>query len=121
MLCVPCASDGDAEATLATFDADHDGKISFDEFVSAAAPLYQDSVTALRRAFDFFDRDGSSSIEIGELEIVLVRIGVASEGGRMHRDVLDRIFSTADANHDGKVSFAEFVALFAHDKVTALA
>ncbi len=111
------ASEADAEAMLEALDRDHDGTISFDEFALATAPLYQASSSALRRAFDFFDVDGSGTIEKRELEIVLTRLGVASDGGRMHKDVLDRIFATADANHDGKVSFGEFIALFAHDAV----
>lgn len=114
------ASEGDAEAMLQTLDVTGSGTVTFAEFAAATAPLYEASSTALRRAFDFFDRDGSGAIEKDELEVVLTRLGVASEGGRMHKDVLNRIFATADANHDGKVSFPEFIALFATEFVDSL-
>jgi hypothetical protein len=34
-----------------------------------------------------------------------VHVYVLSSHGRMHKGVLDRIFDTADTNHDGRVSF----------------
>ena len=72
---------------LEKLDADHDGNISFEEFCNAAAPLYQVSTGSLRRAFDFFDADGSGYIEVNELEAVLTRLGVSSARGGMHKEV----------------------------------
>jgi len=60
---------------------------------------------------------GVGSIDKEELEVVLTRLGVATAEGRMHKETLDRVFATADANHDGQVSFDEFIALFAHDGI----
>jgi serine/threonine protein kinase len=110
-------SDADAGEMLKSLDEDRDGSLSFDEFARKVAPLYQESSTALRRAFDFFDSDGSGTIEKRELEVVLTRLGVASKGGRMQKEVLDKVFTVADTNQDGKVSFDEFLALFAHEAV----
>jgi len=108
------ANESEAEAMLDALDTDHDGGISFEEFLRAAAPLYLSSRAAIRRCFDFFDTDHSGYIDAPELEVVLCRLGWSSSHGRMHKGVLERIFDTADTNHDGKVSFAEFMALFAN-------
>ena len=110
-------SDAGAGEILKSLDEDRDGSLSFDEFARKVAPLYQESSTALRRTFDFFDSDGSGTIEKRELEVVLTRLGVASKGGRMQKEVLDKVFTVADTNQDGKVSFDEFLALFAHEAV----
>ena len=56
------ASEADAEATLANLDADHDGVVSFDDFVRASLPLYEARADSLRRAFDVFDSDGSGAL-----------------------------------------------------------
>jgi len=106
------ASESDAAMRISSLDADHDGRISFTEFCSAAAPLYQDSEAALRRAFEYFDTDRSGFIERDELEVVLCRLSSASGRGRVQKKALDQLFDAADTNHDGKVSFEEFMSLF---------
>ena len=47
----------------------------------------------------------------GELAVMLQKLGMGTEGSG-HKKWLDEVFEAADTNHDGVVSFSEFVALF---------
>jgi Ca2+-binding EF-hand superfamily protein len=79
------------------------------------------NVDALRSAFGFFDTDGSGSIEMAELAALLERLGTHCSRGVVHftdpscpgveqEAMLEAVFSVADANHDGEVTWAEFLA-----------
>ena len=60
--------------------------------------------SALRAAFDMFDADQSGYIDRQELSVMLRKLGFEWQGAH--------VFEAADTNQDGKVSFAEFLALF---------
>jgi calcium-dependent protein kinase len=98
------AKDSEAAKSRADADIDGDGSISFDEFAMLVAPIYEDSTTALRRAFDMFDADGSGDIDRKELGLMLRKLGFGWQG--------TDVFSAADTDGDGKVSWDEFLALF---------
>jgi len=55
-----------AQALLASFDANKDGVLGFDEFSQAVAPDHMDA-TAARSAFDAWDANQDGSISIDEL------------------------------------------------------
>jgi len=99
------ASEADAARTMHRADTDGDGSVSFDEFKALAAPVYAASGAALRSAFDYFDADSSGYIDRSELSLMLRKLGFGWQGGG--------VFAAADADHDGRVSFDEFIALFA--------
>ena len=98
---------------MAEIDTRGDGVIRTKSSADAAAYL-PGSGEALRRIFDFFDADGNGSLEKRELEVMLQKLGMGAEGGRnsARKKMLDNVFEAADTNHDGVVSFEEFVALF---------
>ena len=98
------AKESDAARLLAEADADGDGLISFDEFAALVRPIYDESCTALKHAFEMFDTDGSGYIDRSELSVMLRKLGFGWQGAH--------VFSAADADGDGKVDFAEFVAIF---------
>ena len=98
------AAPADASRILQRADKDQDGSIDFDEFTALVRPLYDESSSALRRAFELFDADGSGYIDRPELSLMLRKLGFAWQGAH--------VFEAADTDSDGKVSFAEFVALF---------
>ena len=134
------ANEEDAARILAAADRDGDGSVSFDEFAELVRPVYADSGAALRRAFEMFDADSSGSaracsllpapcslhtrmppppppqcsscvlsmcgryIDRAELSVMLRKLGFEWQG--VH------IFDAADTDHDGKVTFDEFLALF---------
>ena len=99
------ARESDALRILGDADTDGDGQISFDEFTSLVLPLYQNSTAALRHAFDMFDADSSGFIDRGELGVMLRKLGFEWQG--------THVFEAADIDGDGKVSFDEFLALYA--------
>ena len=66
--------------------------------------MYDDSGAALRAAFDLFDADASGYIDRSELSVMLRKLGFEWQGAH--------VFEAADADADGKVSFAEFLVLF---------
>ena len=98
------ANEADASRILAAADKDGDGTVSFDEFAELVRPVYADSGAALRAAFDMFDADKSGYIDRQELSVMLRKLGFEWQGAH--------VFEAADTNQDGKVSFAEFLALF---------
>ena len=99
------ARESDALRILGDADTDGDGQISFDEFTCLVLPLYQNSTAALRHAFDMFDADSSGFIDRGELGVMLRKLGFEWQG--------THVFEAADIDGDGKVSFDEFLALYA--------
>ncbi|KAK6153366.1 hypothetical protein DH2020_013005 [Rehmannia glutinosa] len=60
----------------------------------------------IRRAFMFFDKDGSGYIELDELREALV-----DESGETDLDVLNDIMREVDTDKDGRISYDEFVAM----------
>lgn len=71
--------------------------------------------TDLREAFDKVDTDKSGSIDLGELE------GLCSSlNYQVKQADVTALFNEIDTNHDGKVSFEEFVAWFRLGKSTKL-
>lgn len=61
----------------------------------------------LRKAYDEVDTDKSGSIELGELVALCEKLGEPTDLG-----TVSTLFQEIDTNHDGKVSFTEFVAWF---------
>ncbi|GKD92808.1 calcium-binding protein CAST [Tanacetum coccineum] len=59
----------------------------------------------LTEAFKVFDEDGDGYISATELQTVLVKLGFA-EGNEIGR--VERMISSVDRNHDGRVDFTEF-------------
>ena len=105
------ATEADAARTMRRADTDGDGTVSFDEFKALAAPVYAASGAALRGAFDYFDADSSGYIDRSELSVMLRKLGFGWQGGG--------VFAAADADQDGRVSFDEFIALFAANRAAA--
>ena len=70
------ASEEEANGVMELIDSHHTGDISFDEFASAIGPLMASrKSSALKRAFDRFDTDGSGKIDRNELRSMLVKLG----------------------------------------------
>lgn len=62
----------------------------------------------LRAAFNSVDNDGSGSIELSELSTLCGKVDLPNVD---HAAVQD-LFKEMDTNHDGKISFEEFVAWY---------
>lgn len=78
-------------------DVDGNGVLEYGEFVAVTIHLQKmENDEHLRRAFMFFDRDGSGYIELDELELVL-----ADESGQADINVLNEIMREVDTDKVG--------------------
>ncbi|KAJ8464656.1 hypothetical protein OPV22_027208 [Ensete ventricosum] len=88
-------------------DVDGNGALDYGEFVAVIIHLQRLSNDEhLRRAFMFFDKDGSNFIELDELSEAL-----ADESGQTDINVLHDIIREVDTDQDGRISYDEFVAM----------
>lgn len=88
---------------LSACDINHDGQISYDEFVKFCNQTEKE----LRVLFESVDRDKSGSLDKSELSQAFERSGVAVSNAR-----LDRFFGYIDKNHDGQIDFPEWRGMF---------
>ncbi|WRX18106.1 Protein kinase domain - like 10 [Theobroma cacao] len=88
-------------------DVDGNGVLDYGEFVAVTIHLQKmENDEHFRRAFMFFDKDGSGYIELDELQEAL-----ADESGEADLDVLNDIMREVDTDKDGCISYDEFVAM----------
>ncbi|CAL5374726.1 unnamed protein product [Camellia sinensis] len=88
-------------------DVDGNGVLDYGEFVAVTIHLQRmENDAHFRRAFMFFDKDGSGYIELDEL-----REALADESGETDADVLNEIMREVDTDKDGQISYDEFVAM----------
>ncbi|XP_073295395.1 calcium-dependent protein kinase 10 [Primulina huaijiensis] len=88
-------------------DVDGNGVLDYGEFVAVTIHLQRmENDEHFRRAFMFFDRDGSGYIELHELREALV-----DESGDADIDVCNDIMREVDTDKDGQISYDEFVAM----------
>lgn len=81
-------------------DADGSGSIDFTEW--STATMNQNVVlneANMRAAFNLFDKDGSGTIESGEIAAILGQAGTAD--GNVWADILSEV----DKNGDGEIDF----------------
>jgi calcium-dependent protein kinase len=95
----------EVQNVLSNIDKSKDGKINYLEFVAAnTAKLELQSRVILRRAFDFFDKDKDGYIDLNELKQSLFGDNTSNV------NYIKKIVEEIDTNHDGKISFDEFIA-----------
>ncbi|XP_057791958.1 calcium-dependent protein kinase 10-like isoform X2 [Salvia miltiorrhiza] len=88
-------------------DVDGNGVLDYGEFVAVTIHLQRmENDEHFRKAFMFFDKDGSGYIELDELREPLV-----DESGEPELDVLNDIMREVDTDKDGQISYDEFVAM----------
>jgi Ca2+-binding EF-hand superfamily protein len=89
-------------------DVDEDGTLHYTEFLAAALTEHgriEEQRIAL--AFDVFDTEDRGYISAQDLREIL--------GKRATSDYVDRLVRQADADGDGKISYAEFKLAFQTD------
>ncbi|MBA0652158.1 hypothetical protein Goklo_019434, partial [Gossypium klotzschianum] len=88
-------------------DVDGNGVLDYGEFVAVTIHLQKmENDEHFRRAFMFFDKDGSGYIELDEL-----RDALADESGETDVDALNDIMREVDTDKDGQICYDEFVAM----------
>ena len=84
---------------LSACDINHDGQISYDEFVQ----FCNETEKELWTLFQSIDRDHNGNLDKSELSQAFEKAGVAVSNAR-----LDRFFGYIDKNHDGTIDFPEW-------------
>ncbi|KAK4034689.1 hypothetical protein C8A01DRAFT_38848 [Parachaetomium inaequale] len=98
-------SDAELHDLVNEADLNHDGVISFDEFLALMSQNVRelDTEQELLNAFAVFDKDGSGTISSDELRNVL-----KSLGEDLTDEEVDEMIKMADRNGDGSIDYHEF-------------
>ncbi len=102
-------NDKELQALLNQMDANGNGKIDFNEFKAVMGKHFfgGHSKTDLEDAFKRYDSDGNGFLSIDEVQSAMANIG-----RQMNRLEVRSMIQSLDSNHDGKISFDEFIKLF---------
>ncbi len=103
-----------ARRVLALFDTDGDGVVRRDEFIAGVRRLvFGTAGDKLAFAFRLHDHDGDGKIDRDEMRR-MIAIGLAEDDARVTHAEIDSLatalFSHADHNRNGRISFAEMDA-----------
>ncbi|CAN6380466.1 unnamed protein product [Urochloa humidicola] len=99
-------TDSEIQQLMEAADADGNGLIDYDEFVTATVHMNKlDREEHLYTAFQYFDKDNSGYITKEELEQAL------KEQGLYDADKIKEVISDADSDNDGRIDYSEFVAM----------
>jgi Ca2+-binding EF-hand superfamily protein len=96
---------------IATYDRNGDAQIEFGEFLFHAVKTMQFAPPGLRLAFASLDQDGDGRVGLDELQPVFGTLF----GYRADAAEAERMMHRADADGDGKLSYAELVKLLMGD------
>ena len=96
-------ADGLIRDMLSACDINHDGQITYDEFVQFCS----ETEKQLWTLFQSVDRDRNGKLDKSELSQAFEKAGVAVSSSR-----LDRFFGYIDKNHDGQIDFPEWRGMF---------
>ena len=101
----------EVELIFSHIDADHNGFIEYEEFIRAAIDKnYFLSDNFIKFAFSYFDRYGSGNITMEEVKN-LFYLNEKNKKSSEAEKQLKSSFDEIDINHDGSLSFEEFVQM----------
>ena len=101
----------EVELIFNNIDADHNGYIEYEEFIRAAIDKnYFLSNNFIKFAFNYFDRDGSGNITMEEVKNLFYQNEKNKKSAEAQKQ-LKNSFDEIDVNHDGSLSFEEFVQM----------
>ena len=99
-------SEAELHAMVSEVDADGDGEINFEEFLTMLAKKENSENDEIKAAFEIFDKNQDGFISPTELRTVMESLGeVLTEAD------IDTMMKGADENGDGQVSFDEFAVM----------
>ena len=106
---MPSYSEDEIDQIMRDFDADGNGQISYQEFISLVQNLAQQEDTrGVRKAFKMFDTDGDGSITPLEMKKTFTKLGLKLSDGQIYALVAE-----ADMDGDGCIDYKEFMTLVA--------
>ncbi|KAK7344066.1 hypothetical protein VNO77_13308 [Canavalia gladiata] len=93
---------------ISEVDADGNGTIEFDEFLSLMAKKVKDTDAEeeLKEAFKVFDKDQNGYISASELRHVMINLGE-----KLTDEEVEQMIKEADLDGDGQVNYDEFVKM----------
>ena len=101
------SEENDWDDLVKQLDTNHDGKIDYGEFISAAVNrarlINEDN---LRLAFNMFDKDGNGLIDRDELRAVFY--GGNSQMDEEDEALWSQVMAEVDRNNDNQISCSEF-------------
>lgn len=102
----------DLQKLFETIDSDHNGSISYSEFLAAT----MDRKSLMQRqnyweAFRVFDLDGNGRITKKEFDQIMKDDGTREFAGAVNAQEMSQMFKEADTDGDGEIDFDEFCAM----------
>ncbi|GMI94661.1 calcium-dependent protein kinase 17 [Hibiscus trionum] len=98
-------SEYEVQQLMEAADADGNGTIDYDEFITATMHMNRMDREDLYHAFQHFDKDNSGYITTEELDQALREYGM--HDGRDIREIISEV----DTDNDGRINYDEFVAM----------
>merc|ERR1719356_2096567 len=99
---------------IADADRDQDCELNFEEFLELTGQIRAHSLEGKREAehsvFTRYDRDGSGSLSVKEVSVLLCDVGCAPKT-RKEQEELSAIIRMVDADGSGQIDFNEFQVL----------
>merc|ERR1711973_101182 len=101
---------------IGKFDEAGDGRLTFDDFVRMVNQQEEEptspreEIDTIKEAFHNFDKNGDGFMNKEELSCLLQRMG-----SEVSEEQLEKLFSEADINGDGRIDFEEFVKVLKKD------
>jgi len=105
--------DEDLLAIFRMYDCDHNGTITWAEYVSVIVRLTQGNIEdKVRVIFDCIDDNGDGFLNRKEFSESLKLFGTSKSSTN---EIVQRIFQKFDTNNDGKIEFSEFMQFVKND------
>ncbi|XP_055770002.1 guanylyl cyclase-activating protein 2-like [Salvelinus fontinalis] len=102
------------ETVFHSFDTNRDNALDFMEYTAALHLILRGNLEdRLKWSFKIYDKDGNGKLdrqEVKNLIRIIYKIKLHTTAINMTpNEVCDRIFELVDQNHDGQISFTEFM------------
>ncbi|XP_045564790.1 guanylyl cyclase-activating protein 2-like [Salmo salar] len=102
------------ETVFHSFDTNRDNALDFMEYTAALHLILRGNLEdRLKWSFKIYDKDGNGKLdrqEVKNLIRIIYKIQLHTTAINMTpNEVCDRIFELVDENHDGQISFSEFM------------
>ena len=107
----PKLTRGKSSVVLAMQRAGLAPQISEPQLIKVAAPPKADEVSKAKKMFDEADVDGNGVLDYAEFRTLLLSIGQDHE--RLHPNYIEHFLAVADRDHDGAITFDEFLEVYA--------